>query len=178
MRTDEGVRCFEEFARQCECFIDVASDYKCDFILFPELLTTQLLSSIHAEGPGIAVRRRAEFTPQSLELFSNLELKYEFNIVSGTHYTVEDDRLFNVVYRFKRNGGIGKQYEFYVAPNEPRWWGVDAGNKIEVFETDRGKISIQNCYDVEFPEVSLIAVEERAQIIFVPFCTDEGVAGR
>jgi hypothetical protein len=26
---------FDEFARQCEYFVDVASDYKCDFILFP-----------------------------------------------------------------------------------------------------------------------------------------------
>jgi predicted amidohydrolase len=36
-----------------------------------------------------------------------------------------------------------------------------------------GIISIQICYDVEFPELSRIAVEKGAQMIFVPFCTDE-----
>jgi predicted amidohydrolase len=50
---------------------------------------------------------------------------------------------------------------------------VEPGEKIEVFETDRGNISIQICYDIEFPEVSRIAVSKGAQIIFVPFCTDE-----
>jgi predicted amidohydrolase/ribosomal protein S18 acetylase RimI-like enzyme len=170
------IRCFEDFARQCAYFIDVASDYKCDFILFPELLTTQLLSFVHAERPGLAVRKLAEFTPQYLELFSNLAIKYDINIVGGTHYTVENERLFNVAYLFKRNGGIGKQYKLHVTPNERRWWGVEAGNKIEVFETDKGKISIQICYDVEFPEVSRIATEQGAQIIFVPFCTDERYA--
>ena len=29
------IKDFEEFAKQCEYFVDVASDYHCDFILFP-----------------------------------------------------------------------------------------------------------------------------------------------
>ena len=44
---------FEDFARQSEFFVDVASDYKADFLLFPELFTTQLLSTITAERPSI-----------------------------------------------------------------------------------------------------------------------------
>ena len=56
--------------QQCEFFLDTASDYKCDFVLFPELFTTQLLScvepsvragrattgGIHASVPGILHR--------------------------------------------------------------------------------------------------------------------------
>ena len=38
------IKSFEEFARQVEYFVDVAADYKSDFILFPELFTMQLLS--------------------------------------------------------------------------------------------------------------------------------------
>ncbi len=38
------VNSFEEFAQHCEYFIDVAADYKSDFVLFPEMLTMQLLS--------------------------------------------------------------------------------------------------------------------------------------
>src|SRR6185503_8827638 len=53
------------------------------------------------------------------------------------------------------------------------WWGVKGGNRVEVFDTDRGKIAVQICYDIEFPEVTRIAVEQGAHIIFVPFCTDE-----
>lgn len=167
---------FDEFARHCEYFIDVAADYKSDFILFPELFTTQLLSFMKAERPGIAVRKLAEYTPQYLDLFTRLAVKYDINIIGGTHFSVEGDHLYNVSYLFKRNGGIGKQYKLHITPNEQRWWGVEPGNSIEVFDTDRGKISIQICYDIEFPEVSRIAVEKGAQIIFVPFCTDERYA--
>lgn len=164
---------FTDFANQCEYFVDVASTYKCDFLLFPEMITTQLLSFIDAKRPGMAARRLAEFTPQYLELFSSLAIKYHINIIGGSHYTVEEDRLYNIAYLFKRNGEIGKQYKLHISPNERFWWGVEPGNKIEVFDTDKGRISIQICYDVQFPEVSRIAVEQGAQIIFVPFCTDE-----
>ncbi len=170
------IRSFEDFAKQCEYFIDVAADYKSDFILFPELFTTQLLSFMKAERPGIAVRKLTEFTPQYLDLFTKLSIKYDINIIGGSHYSLEDDHLYNVSHLFKRNGGIGKQYKLHITPNERRWWGVEPGNTIEVFDTDKGKISIQICYDIEFPEVSRIAAEKGAQIVFVPFCTDERYA--
>ncbi len=167
------IKSFAEFARQCEYFVDVSSDYKADFILFPENLTTQLLTFMPPERPGLAVRKLSEFTPQYLELFSGLALKYDVNIIGGTHFTLEGDDLYNASYLFKRNGGIGKQYKLHITPDEKRWWGVKGGDRIEVFETDKGKISIQICHDIEFPEVSRIAASQGAQIIFVPFCTDE-----
>jgi predicted amidohydrolase len=64
----------------------------------------------------------------------------------------------------------------HITANERRWWGAEPGNSIEVFETDRCKISIQIGYDIEFPEVSRIAAEKGAQIVFVPFSTDERYA--
>ena len=108
------IKSFDDFARQCEYFVDVAADYKSDFILFPELFTTQLLSFMGADRPGIAVRKLAEFTPQYLDLFTRLAIKYDINIVGGTHYTLEEDHLYNVSYLFKRNGGIGKQYKLHI----------------------------------------------------------------
>ena len=55
---------FEAFAEQCEYFLDVASEYKCDFIVFPEIFTTQLLSLVKADNPAAAMRKLSEFTPQ------------------------------------------------------------------------------------------------------------------
>lgn len=170
MRT---IRDFDDFATQCEYFVDVASDYKADFVLFPELLTTQLLSFLEPMRPGAAARKLSEFTPQYLELFSNLAIHYNVNIVGGSHFTEEDGHLYNIAYLFKRNGEIGKQYKIHVTPSERTWWGIEPGDSVEVFETDRGRISIQICYDVEFPELSRIATQNGAQIIFTPFCTDE-----
>ncbi|BDQ03335.1 bifunctional GNAT family N-acetyltransferase/carbon-nitrogen hydrolase family protein [Ignavibacterium sp.] len=164
---------FDEFATQCEYFTDVASGYKSDFVLFPEIFTLQLLSFLPNERPGLAVRKLAEFTNQYLDLFNNLAIKYNINIIGGSHFTKEGDDLYNISYLFRRDGTIEKQYKIHITPNERRWWGIKPGDKIEVFETDRGKINIQICYDVEFPELSRIAVSKGAEIIFVPFCTDE-----
>ncbi|TVR77115.1 MAG: GNAT family N-acetyltransferase [Chitinophagaceae bacterium] len=164
---------FDEFSHQCEYFVDVASGYRSDFIVFPEIFTLQLLSFLPKERPGLAARRLATFTPQYLELFSNLAIRYNINIVGGSHFTEEDEKLYNIAYFFKRNGEICKQYKLHITPNERKWWGVSEGNKVEVFDTDRGKIAIQICYDVEFPELTRIAVEKGARIIFVPFCTDD-----
>jgi predicted amidohydrolase/GNAT superfamily N-acetyltransferase len=164
---------FKAFAQQCEYFIDVASDYKCDFILFPELFTNQMLSFIEAKRPGMAVRKLADYTQQYLELMSDFSIKYNINIIGGSHLTLENEQLYNISYLFQRNGQVEKQYKLHITPNERRWWGVIPGKDIRVFTTDRGRISIQICYDIEFPEVSRIAVGKGAEIVFVPFCTDE-----
>jgi predicted amidohydrolase/ribosomal protein S18 acetylase RimI-like enzyme len=170
------VKTFDDFARQSAYFIDVAADYKSDFILFPELFTSQLLSFFEQERPGLAVRRLAGFTPQYLELFSKLAIKYNINIIGGSHFSLEDGHLHNVSYLFKRDGGIGKQYKLHITRDERRWWGVEPGHSIEVFDTDKARISIQIGFDISFPEVSRIATQKGAQILFVPFCTDERYA--
>jgi predicted amidohydrolase len=167
---------FDEFARQCEYFVDVASDYKCDFILFPELITTQLLSFVKASRPGLAVRCLSEFTEAYLERFTQLAIGYNINILGGSHFTVEDDKLYNVAFLFRRDGTLAKQYKLHVTPSEQRWWGVATGERLEVFETDCARIAILIGYDVEFPELARIAVDKGAQILFFPFNTDERYA--
>lgn len=170
------IREFADFARQVEYFVDVASDYKSDFILFPELFTMQLLSFVKAERPGLAVRKLAEFTPQYLELFNRLAVKHNINIIGGSLFNLHDGHLKNVSYLFHRSGEINRQEKLHITPHERHWWGVEPGDKLHVFDTDKGKVSIQICYDIEFPELSRIAVEMGAQIIFVPFNTDERYA--
>lgn len=167
-----SVRNFDEFAQQCEFFLDTASDYKCDFVLFPELFTTQLLSCVEASRPGQAARQLAEFTPQYLELFTEMAVKYDVNVIGGSQFVVEHDTLYNIAYLFRRDGSIGKQYKIHITPSERKWWGVSPGNRVEVFETDCGTVAIQVCYDIEFPELTRIAAQKGAQIIFVPFNTD------
>ncbi len=169
-----SIKTFDEFSQQVNFFIDVASDYRSDFVLFPELFTTQLLSFTPAKRPGEAARKLAAFTPQYLDLFTHLALKYNINIIGGSQFVVEEDNLlYNISYLFRRDGTLGKQYKIHITLAERKWWGVAAGSKVEVFETDRGKIAILICYDVEFPELARVAVRKGAQIIFVPFNTDE-----
>ncbi|MEZ6134888.1 MAG: GNAT family N-acetyltransferase [Pirellulaceae bacterium] len=169
LRTISG---FDEFAKQCEFFVDTASDYKSDFVLFPELFTTQLLSCVEASRPGQAARQLADFTPQFLDFFIDLAVKFNVNIIGGSQFVIENDTLYNVAYLFRRDGTIGKQYKIHITPSERKWWGVNPGNRVEVFDTDCGVIAIQICYDIEFPELTRIAAQKGAQIVFVPFNTD------
>jgi predicted amidohydrolase/ribosomal protein S18 acetylase RimI-like enzyme len=170
LRTIAG---FDDFATQCEFFVDVASDYKSDFLLFPELFTTQLLSAISAERPGQSARKLAEFTPRYLELMRRLAIKYHLNIVGGSQFEMEGDRLYNTAYLFHRDGSIDKQRKLHVTPHERRWWGVQRGDRLRVFDTDNGRIAILIGYDVEFPELGRMAFDAGAQILFVPTNTDE-----
>ncbi|MGV3768230.1 MAG: GNAT family N-acetyltransferase [Chitinophagaceae bacterium] len=167
------INSFDDFAHDCEYFVDAASDYRCDFVLFPEMLTMQLLTFLPNDRPGTAVRKLAEFTDQYVEMFRNLAIKYNINIVGGSHFTVENDELYNISYLFRRDGSISRQYKMHITPHEKKWWGVKPGKKVEVMDTDCGKIAILICYDVEFPELARIAVKKGASILFVPFNTDE-----
>ncbi|WP_372895399.1 GNAT family N-acetyltransferase [Stieleria sp.] len=163
---------FDEFARQITYFVDVAGDYRCDFLLFPELITTQLLSIIPSLRPGEAARKLAEYTPRLMEVFADLAMKFDTNIIAGSHFIVEDDRLYNVAFLFHRDGRIDKQYKLHITPSERSWWGVEGGPSMDVFDTDCGKVSIQVCYDCEFPELGRLAAGQGADIIFVPYNTE------
>ncbi|MBN3553337.1 bifunctional GNAT family N-acetyltransferase/carbon-nitrogen hydrolase family protein [Fictibacillus nanhaiensis] len=167
------INSFEDFATQVEYYTDVASDQGSDFAVFPELLTTQLLSFCEEKSPSLAIRKLTEFTEQYIELFTNLAVRYNVNIIGGSHFVEEDGDIYNVAYLFRRDGTIDKQYKIHITPNERKWWGITAGDKVQVFDTDCGKVAILICYDIEFPELSRIVTDQGAKIIFTPFCTED-----
>jgi predicted amidohydrolase/ribosomal protein S18 acetylase RimI-like enzyme len=167
------INSFEEFAVQCEYYTDVAAGYESDFAVFPEIFTLQLLSFLPEKSPSIAIRKLTEYTEDYIMLFTDLAVKYNINIIGGSHFVEEEGKVYNISYLFRRDGTIEKQYKIHITPNERKWWGISPGNEIKVFDTDCGKIAIQICYDIEFPELGRIAADQGANIIFTPFCTDE-----
>lgn len=168
------VKSFAEFEAIVANFVDLASDYRSDFVLFPELFSTQLLSILPAQRPGAGARRLAAFFPKLREMFSRLAVRHNVNIVDGSHFRIEGEHLYNVVSLYRRNGTASHQKKIHITPHERKWWGVTPGEgPLTVFDTDRGKIGVLICYDVEFPELSRILASKGANILFVPFNTDE-----
>ncbi len=163
---------FEDFAAQCEYYADLASDYRCDFLLYPELLTNQLITLVDPVRPALRVRALDQFTDRYIQLFQNLAIKHNVNIIGGTHLLIENDRLYNVAFLFHRDGRVDRQEKLHITPAEARWWGVTPGDGLRVFDTDAGRIAINICYDVEFPELARVAKSKGAQILFVPYNTD------
>ncbi len=164
---------FDDFAKQCEFYVDVASSYQSDFAVFPEIFTTQLLSFIEEKSPSQSIRKLTEYTEEYISLFTDLAVKYNVNIIGGSHFVEEEGKIYNIAYLFRRDGTIEKQYKIHITPNEKKYWGITGGEEVKVFDTDCGKIAIQVCYDIEFPELGRIATDKGANIIFTPFCTDE-----
>ena len=136
-----------------------------DKTLYDPVLTTQLLSFSDTRRPGDAARKLAEYTPQYLEMFSEFAIRYNINIIGGSQFEVAQNSLYNVGYFFGRDGTIGRQRKIHVTPNEWRWWGVTGGDKVEVFDTDCGRIAILICYDIEFPELARIAAQKGARML-------------
>lgn len=163
---------FEEFTKQCEFFINTAGEYQCDFVLFPELLTNQLLALVPPEAPAQQARALDQFTQRYIDFFQQAAIKFNLNVLGGTHLVVEDGHLYNVAFLFHRDGRIDRQYKLHITPGERRWWGVEPGREMRVFDTDVGKISILICYDSEFPELARAATGKGARILFIPYNTD------
>jgi predicted amidohydrolase/ribosomal protein S18 acetylase RimI-like enzyme len=168
------VKSFEEFCKHVEYFIDVVSDYKADFVLFPELFTLQLLS-LHDNklSPIQAIDKLTEYTERLKTFLNEMAISYNINIIGGSHPTKDGKDVKNITYIALRDGSLHEQEKIHPTPNERYWWNIKGGKTSNVIKTDCGPIGVMICYDSEFPELSRHLIDQGALILFVPFCTDE-----
>lgn len=172
------VSSFEDFAKHVEYFVDVAADYRSDFVLFPELFTIPLLS-IDREAnnlltPVQAIERITEYTNEYVTMMQKLAVSYNINIIGGSHPTrVENGDVENHAYVFLRDGQVYVQPKIHPTPHEAHWWNIKGGEKLRAIPTDCGPIGVLVCYDSEFPELARHLTDQGIKILFVPFCTDE-----
>lgn len=169
-----AVKSFDEFVHNIEYFVDVAADYRADFVVFPELFTMSLLSFESADlSPIQAIDRMTDHRAPIVAELSRMALRYNINIVGGSHPTRTDDgSIQNVAYVCLRDGSVHAQEKIHPTPNEAYWWKIKGGSSVDVIQTDIGPVGVLICYDSEFPELARRLVDEGARIIFVPFCTD------
>jgi len=169
------IESFDEFKQIVTYFVDTVSDYKSDFVVFPELFTLQLLSIENERvSPTEAIEHLTGYTSQLRELFTTLAVKYNVNIIAGSHpCKTSDGSTKNICMVCLRDGSIHEQAKIQPTPNEQYWWNLEGGDQLDVIETDCGPIGVLICYDVEFPELARHLVDQGALMLFVPFCTDE-----
>jgi predicted amidohydrolase/ribosomal protein S18 acetylase RimI-like enzyme len=167
------IHCFEDFATQVEFFVHSAQEYRCQFALFPEYFSMQLLSYLREPAPARAVRRLAQLTSEYEALFKRLAKESGLYIIAGTHPVIQQGELFNAAHLFTPNGLVFRQKKVHLTQTEKGPYQMSRGHGFYVFHTDYGRVAILVCYDVEFPEAARVLAEAGAQIIFVPSCTDE-----
>lgn len=171
------VASFEEFATQVEYFVDIAADYRADFVVFPELFTLQLLSVENKPlSPVDSLLALTGYTERFAQLLCELAVRHNINIIGGSHPTRtsddEDGKVRNICYVALRDGSLHTRDKLHPTPNERTWWGIGGGDSAQAIMTDCGPIGVMICYDSEFPELGRHLVDQGAMILFVPFCTD------
>lgn len=169
------INSFEEFEEIITYFVDVVHDYRCDFVLFPELFTLQLLS-IEKEKlpPEKAMLKLSGYTDRLKEMFKELAIQYNINIIAGSHPVhASENVIHNVSFVFLRDGSIHEQPKLHPTPDEKYWWNISGADRLEPIDTDCGTIGVLICYDSEFPELARHLVDQGADILFIPFCTDQ-----
>ncbi|MDE5412129.1 carbon-nitrogen hydrolase family protein [Alkalihalobacterium chitinilyticum] len=169
----QTIKSFEEFAKQSEHYLKTAAEFGSEFVLFPEFFTTQLLSIGSEQGTSLTINELPGFTEQYQTLFSSFAQKMNVHIIGGTHVIRIDDRLYNVAHLFYPDGRIEQQAKLHITPTEVNEWNMSAGDEVKVFDTDKGRIAILTCYDIEFPEVVRMVKAKGADVIFCPSCTDD-----
>lgn len=163
----------DDVFEQVEFFVDAVSDYKSDFVLFPEYFNAPLMAKFNHLGEAQSIRGLAQYTEEVRDRFINLAISYNINIITGSMpYVKEDGGLYNVGFLVRRDGTYEMYEKVHVTPDEIKSWGLSGGKMVQTFDTDCAKIGILICYDVEFPELSRIMADQGMQILFVPFLTD------
>jgi predicted amidohydrolase len=132
----------------------------CDFICFPELFITgpESLKTFNENVPLAAKR-----------LFSRLARQYNMYAVMGSIHERKGKNLANVSYMFDRQGRImGSYAKAHLVPRTEEEFDVIPGEESPVFDTEFGKVAIQICRDMFFPEVTAGFARQQAKIIFCP----------
>lgn len=162
----------EAFYEQVKFFVDVMSDYKSDFVMFPELFNTPLLAPFNHLSERESMLELAKMTEEIKNRISELAISHNVNIIAGSMPYEEEGELYNISYLLHRDGKVDEYRKIHITPNERRYYGMKGGNEIKVFDTDCGKIGLVICYDVEFPELPRILADQGMKILFVPYLTD------
>ena len=170
-----AVETLGEFEHNVEYFVEVCSDYRADFCVFPEMFTVSLLSLEKKKlSPAESVEALSRHTPRFLKFMSELAVGYNINIIGGSHPTLTDDGdIQNVAYVFLRDGSVHSQEKIHPTPNERFWWNIKGGDSVRAIPTDCGPIGVLICYDAEFPELARRLTDEGAKILFSPYATDD-----
>nr|WP_314484492.1 carbon-nitrogen hydrolase family protein [uncultured Pseudomonas sp.] len=106
-------------------------------------------------------------------LCAGLARRWGIYLQPGTLPVLDSDGAYrNRAWLFGPHGALGYQDKLMMTRFEREQWGIAAGQGLNVFETDIGRLGILVCYDNEFPLLARRLAEQGADLILAPSCTD------
>ncbi len=140
-----------------------------DLVVLPEMFSCPYKASnfpIFAQADG----------EKNWQRLSDAARKNKIYLVAGSMPERDDGKIYNTSYVFDRNGKqIAKHRKMHLfdcdIPGGAFFHESDtltAGNEATVFETEFGKFGLMICFDIRFPELSRLMINQGAKMIIVP----------
>ena len=141
-----------------------------DFVILPEMFCCPYQTEnfpIYAEKEGGPVWQQ----------LSGYAKQYGIYLIGGSMPEKDaEGNVYNTSYIFDREGKqIGKHRKVHLFDIDVKGGQtfkesdtLTAGDSDTVFDTEFGKIGVMLCFDIRFPELSRMMVNDGAKVIFVP----------
>ena len=159
-----------ENVRTVKTYLEKIKDENPDFVILPEMFCCPYQTEnfpIYAEKEGGPVWQQ----------LSGYAKQYGIYLIGGSMPEKDaEGNVYNTSYVFDREGKqIGKHRKVHLFDIDVKGGQtfkesdtLTAGDSDTVFDTEFGKIGVMLCFDIRFPELSRMMVNDGAKVIFVP----------
>lgn len=159
-----------ENVRTVKAYLEKIKDENPDFIILPEMFCCPYQTEnfpIYAEKEGGPVWQQ----------LSGYAKQYGIYLIGGSMPEKDaEGNVYNTSYIFDREGKqIGKHRKVHLFDIDVKGGQtfkesdtLTAGDSDTVFDTEFGKIGVMLCFDIRFPELSRMMVNDGVKVIFVP----------
>ena len=163
------------YAAKLTAWVQDAAGQGADLLVFPEYGAMELASLGGADVAADlerALHAVARHRPAVDALHLDLAARHGVHILGASGPVFLAKRPVNRATLYGPQGIIGHQDKLIMTRFERETWDVTAGAGLPVFDTPLGRIGVLICYDSEFPLLARRMVEQGAEILLVPSCTD------
>jgi predicted amidohydrolase len=171
---------WDAYADHMQALCAEAVEAGAQLLLLPEYAGLVLSGQLPAEQRGDLKASIAGMQPLIepwLMLCEGLARQWGIYLQPGSLPVLDlDGQYRNRAWLFGPKGLLGYQDKLMMTRFEREQWGIAAGEGLQVFDTDLGRLGILICYDNEFPMLARRLAEGGADLILAPSCTDT-VAG-
>lgn len=169
-------RSLQDWQRKLETYVNQAASQGARILVFPEYGSMELVALLE-DGKERDLHEQIEdmqaYRETYVDFHRQLAEKHRVYIVSASFpVKISDGEFHNRAWLFSPEGTVGYQDKLQMTRFENEQWSISAGDELKVFETRYGRIGILICYDSEFPLLARRQVDQGAEIIIVPSCTD------
>lgn len=159
-----------ENVRTVKAYLEKIKDENPDFVILPEMFCCPYQTEnfpIYAEEEGGPIW-------QQLSAYAK---QYGVYLIGGSMPEKDaEGNVYNTCYVFDREGKqIGKHRKVHLFDIDVKGGQtfkesdtLTAGDSDTVFDTEFGKIGVMLCFDIRFPELSRMMVNDGVKVIFVP----------